>query len=303
MIIRNGLAMLIALSAQLLAGRESHASLPPFHSLLSENLPMISQYVVGENACGPTALLYAFKLGRKDMRDIYDKLIGSTDAEKLRSLIQSHGNKPSQTKYHRTRLEAKSGMAPMDMAATAIDLLSSLETKPSDFNLLSQSMVRRDSESAAGKFIARVHGYLKRSITNKVPVVSIVVPYMGTYKPEKNVNVWSEHTGHYVVITGVPETLAEGSLSFNVEYLDPATGRSNQALLFEEVERTFWAREEKGAGGSDWVYPEVTFNNRKVSSPFLVMAAPGLNVIPNAIKDAQRLVLAFTTAIGDFGSP
>lgn len=302
MIIKGRWILMFAiLSAQLVGLRPVHANVPSFQTLLETSESLIPQSAIGPNACGPTALLYAFKLGRKDMREAYDKLGGSGDSEKLRSIVQTYGARESQTKYHRVRLEAKNGMAPLDLFATASDMLSTAATKAAP--LLQQTMARKESEAASGSFLARIHESLKRSIANKVPVVSIIVPYIGTYKPEKNMNLWSEHTGHYVVITGVPERLHPGALGFTFEYLDPATGRASQAMIFEEVERTYWARDEKGSGSSDWIYPEVTHNNKRVSSPFLVVTAPGLNLVPKGIKDSQRLVLAFTMAIGDFGGP
>jgi hypothetical protein len=268
-----------------------------FHSLFDEKSQLVTQSAGGPRACGPTALLYAFKFGNPVMKAAYAQFPGSTDSDKLKNIVKIFGKRPSKTTYHSVRLDPNNGMAPLDVHATVNDMLSARDGQPI---LQSQTLARETLESKPGAFLKRVHASLRTSILNKVPVVSIIVPYAGKFDGEKNTNVWSEHNGHYVVVTGVPDSLPEESLGFSFQYLDPETGRMDQAFLYEEVERTFLARKETGNGANQWIDNKVNFKNREVSSPYLTLTAPGLNLVPGKVRDAQRLVLTLATVIGKF---
>ncbi len=290
---RFGIILGFAALMQIAAVNFAHAAVPSFRSLAPENISLITQHTAGDKACGPTALLYAFKLGNKGMRGAYSKLPGATDQEKLKSLVSQLSGMPSQVIYHQKRLDEKEGMSAQDLFAAANDLLPGLQRMNFD---------RSEKEGEIGTFLKRVHQNLLNSIANGVPVMAIVVPYMASFEAKKNRNTWSEHNGHYVVITGVPDALSDDALSFSVEYLDPDTGKVGRANLYEEVTRSFWARREKLNGIGEWIHPEVRNGQREVASPYLGFMAPGLNLTPPQAKDSQRVVVTLVGAVGDFSS-
>ena len=290
---RFGFILGFAALVQIAAVNSAQAAVPSFRSLVPENISLVTQRSAGEKTCGPTALLYAFKLGNKAMRGAYEKLPGATDQDKLKALVSLVSKKPSRVIYHRKRLDEKDGMSAQDLFATANDLLPGLQLENFD---------RADKEEEIGAFVKRVHQSLLNSIANGVPVMAIVVPYMGTFEEKKNINTWSEHNGHYLVITGVPETLANGALDFSLEYLDPETGKIDRASLYEEVKRSFWARREKPNGVGEWIHPEVRNGQRIVESPYLGFMAPSLNLTPPQAKDSQRVVITLVGAVGNFST-
>jgi hypothetical protein len=253
---------------------------------------LITQKRVGKSACGPTALFYALKFGNAEMRQVYSKLQGTTDEEKLRSLMEVHSSKPSKTRFRPTRYDPSDGTSPLDLLATANDLVKGA--------LQSKILHRLPDESEQGGFLKRVHASLRNSLINRVPIVAIVVPYVGKYLDATDVNEWSESNGHYVVITEVPDQIDESQLGFLFKYLDPETGKSNQAYIFEETMREFWGRRDKSDGSAEWIAPEVIVGGKEVASPYLNLTAPALKLNPKNAKHAQRVVLTLATVIGNF---
>jgi hypothetical protein len=262
---------------------------PSFRSLFSETTPLITQHSGGARACGPTALLYALKYGNSSLRSVYENLEGKDDTEKLKKLVAAFANEPSSVPYHKKRLETDSGMAVQDLFASAKEIFPDFQWENFD---------RRENERDAGKLATRIHESLLHSIKSGIPVVAILVPYLGKYSAEKKLNEWREHNGHYVVITGISEKPEMGA--FELEYLDPDIGKLRRMSLNEETKQGFWARRESKEGVGEWIHPEVQVENRFLASPYLNVLAPGLNLAPPEAKDKQRVVVTLVGAVGKF---
>ncbi|MEQ1875176.1 MAG: hypothetical protein ABL958_00930, partial [Bdellovibrionia bacterium] len=164
--------------------------------------------------------------------------------------------------------------------------------------LQERNFSRLESETKPGEFLNRVHRELRASLKAGVPVTAIAVPYSAARDEKTGKRVWSEHVGHYVVLTRVSDISTE-RLGFEIVYLDPMNGSAHNAFFFEETANSFWAREEF-TGGSKWIHPKVEGVQGTVSSPYLAVAAPDLNLRPRGLEESQRFVVTLVRAIGDF---
>src|SRR5438105_82003 len=91
---------------------------------LRDRKDVLTQAEVGENACGPCALINSFRRGDAKLQEMLDRLPGKSGHDQVRHLIKEYGSKPSEDyKAKKPRYVETSGITWVDMRHIVNDLL------------------------------------------------------------------------------------------------------------------------------------------------------------------------------------
>lgn len=173
----------------------------------------VNQLVVSGNACGPAALLTAFRFGGGSWQDVYDAVGGNTEREKIRTVIRDIGMRPSAHIPGRARWSRR-GVNVADLQDMANEMTAALYQP----YLGQEVFFRREGESQAA-LLRRVHRGFERSLAKGFPPVLSVRRYAGSGAR------WRPVDAHFVTVIAVPRALPRGTTSFPVTYIDPWGGR------------------------------------------------------------------------------
>lgn len=178
-----------------------------------------NQLLVSGNACGPAALLTAFRTGDPAWRNVETRLQGANDKQRLSYTIRAWGLRPSQQLAGRTRW-SKAGINVNDLVALANDM-----TAPLMRPRLASDVLSPGHFETPDRQLARLHARMKTSLAKGLPPLLSIRRTVLRRAPGGS-RSWMNLEGHFVTITGLPAKLPKGSLSFPVTYADPWGGRS-----------------------------------------------------------------------------
>jgi len=216
---------LLTLSILLAHGADRHLRAP------NHEAKPVDQLTVSGNACGPAALLSAFRLAGPKWQIIEKSLPGSNDRQRLTYLIKHHGKRPS-NHLKQSRWNARSGVNLLDLTDIGNELRGTRHLP----KLRSQTLLRRDHESAP-RLMKRCHGQLSSSLRHGLP------PVVGlqrlTVRLIAGKPTWVTVHGHFIVITGIPKHLARGATSMPIQYADPWGGKKRTGVLKFDKTRGF----------------------------------------------------------------
>jgi len=235
-------------------------------------------------ACGPTAVLNALRFATGREQGIYSTLIGGDDATRLRYLIDRwYAGRSSSVVAGVKRFDTH-GCYVEDLAAGFNELLA--ENKLPDAK--SVFLDRRPPEKSDREFLKRIHGSFANSLRNGLPpIVSLRSFVARKHYGESDTSRWGIARHHFVVVTSVPEKLAENDLGFRFEYIDPFGGSTGSAFAYAEQHMTF--RAFKGSNGiGEWLR----------GTPFLLVVAPGIESLQPLNADwPDRVIITLNHAI------
>lgn len=182
------------------------------------------QLAVAGNACGPTALLNAFRFGNSDWQRAATAITGATDKERIYTIIREYGMRPSRHIKGRPRWSRK-GVNLADMVDIANEL-----TRSHFLPLVSQEVVFLKPGEAQEKQLSRVHRLLTTSLRKGLPPIVSLRRYVkrttGGRPPE-----WLVLDAHFVTLTYILPRLERGARSFPVSYIDPWGGTLCQGSI------------------------------------------------------------------------
>lgn len=186
--------------------------------------PAVNQLTVAGNACGPAALLNAFRSGNKDWMRAFDAVEGSTDRERILSVIRKPGMRPSSHSKGVARW-SKRGVSVADLRDIANELTTGLYLP-----MLSEDVFFRQTRETPERLLARIHQRLGKSLEKGLPPVLSLRRYV--LRPAKDGTPgWVVLDAHFVTITSLPRKLPRGAVSFPVSYIDPWGGRRLDGVL------------------------------------------------------------------------
>ncbi len=226
----------------------------------------VNQRVVSGNACGPAALLAAFRCGDESWQEIDRKLPGGSDKGKLVYIIRAYGLRPSTSLKDRKRWTGK-GINSEDLLAVAGEISSAYGQPKPD----SDQLFRRKRESPE-KLIRRTQDRLRDSLARGFPPLLSVKRYV------LRKGRWELLQGHFVTVVRVPEKIGRGDRSFAFTFLDPWGGRKREGTISIPDQ------------------PVLSIDGE--SSTCLMVDAPGLNVGRSAVRKGETTRLVPTVAIG-----
>ena len=269
-------------------------SAPIGSDLIAQQLgvPVDSLLIVDQNAdreykaraCGPTAILNSLRFATGAEREIFPTLVGSDDATRLRFLIDRWFAGRASTVADGVKRLDSHGCFVEDLAAGFNDLLSENNQPAATSGFLD----RRADEKSDRQFLRRVHGNLADSLRRGLPpVISLRSFVARKHYGESDTSRWGIARHHFVVVTSVPEKLAENDLGFRFEYIDPYGGKSGSAFAYAEQHLTYRAFKGSNDRG-EWLR----------GTPFLLVVAPGIESLqPKNADWPDRVIITLNHAI------
>ncbi|WAC18270.1 hypothetical protein OVA24_13595 [Luteolibacter sp. SL250] len=173
----------------------------------------VNQLAIAGNACGPAALLSAFRFGGEGWRKAADAVDGENDRQRLRKIILEIGMRPSKSLGGRPRW-SKAGVNIADLC----DMANEMVGGPFLPDLEYEVMVTKPNEDHAD-LLERVHRRLEKSLAKGFP------PVVGIRRFVKRKGTWLVIEAHFVTVISIPRKLEKGAAFFPVTYIDPWGGR------------------------------------------------------------------------------
>lgn len=172
-----------------------------------------NQLVVSGNACGPTALLNAFRFGNADWQRASNAITGESDKQRIYTIIREYGMRPSTAIKGRPRWSRK-GVNLSDLRDIANEMI-----RGKFLPQLSQEVLFRNPRESREKLLQRVHARFNTSLEKGLP------PVISLRRFVKRGQTWTALDAHFVTVISVPRKLEKGSTGFPVSYIDPWGGK------------------------------------------------------------------------------
>jgi len=176
-----------------------------------------NQRLVSSKACGPAALLNAFRFGDANWQRGLDATTGKSDQERLSYTIQTYGMRPSRQFAGRPRWSSN-GVNLADL----IDLANDMAASQSLPALKSEVLIPLDG-NASSKLLALAHKRCATSLAKGFPPVIGLRRFVWR-KTQGGQAGWLAVDAHYVTLTQLP-ALGWNAQRFQIGYLDPNGGR------------------------------------------------------------------------------
>jgi hypothetical protein len=183
-----------------------------------------NQLVVAGNACGPTALLNAFRFGNPAWQRASNAIAGETDKQRITSIIRECGMRPSSHLVGHSRW-SRNGVNLADLCDIANEL-----TRGHYLPLVSQEVLFLKPGETLEKLLKRVHQRLDTSIAKGLPPVISLRRYAKRSQHGKP-PAWVVIDAHFVTLTALPRKLDKGARSFPISYIDPWGGKLCQGAI------------------------------------------------------------------------
>ena len=174
----------------------------------------VNQLTVAGNACGPAALLNAFRFGNKDWRRASDVIAGKNDRERVLTVIREIGMRPSKSVPGRPRWSRR-GVNVADLRDMANEM-----TAEHWLPQVGEEMCYLKPRETPEKLLRRVHARLRTSLAKGLPPVLSIRRHV-----LRESSQWTSIDAHFVTVIAVPGRLEKNARSFPVRYIDPWGGR------------------------------------------------------------------------------
>jgi hypothetical protein len=197
---------------------------PALREAPNPNATPVDQLRVAGNACGPAALLNAFRFGNSDWQRALDAVAGENDREQILKLIREIGMRPSKHVTGHPRWSRR-GVGLLDLRDMANEMCAGRFLP-----LVSEEVFFLNSRETPGKLLQRVHRRLDTSLAKGLPPVLSLRRYVMRRQPGKGPE-WVVLDAHFVTITGIPRKLEKNARSFSVSYIDPWGGKHCQGTI------------------------------------------------------------------------
>ena len=182
------------------------------------------QLAVAGNACGPAALLNAFRFGNEAWRRASDAIAGANDRERILRIIREIGMRPSKHVPGHPRWSRR-GVSLADLHDMADEMVAGKYLP-----MFSEEVFFLSPRESPEKLLRRVHQRLEKSLAKGLPPVVSLRRYV-LRKPSGNPPQWTVVDAHFVTLTAIPRKLDKQARSFPVSYIDPWGGKRCQGRI------------------------------------------------------------------------
>lgn len=242
----------------------------------------VAQATLGENACGPCAVLNALKFGGFRERATARSIKGFADADRVRTIIEEFGTVPSDVYPERPRYQPSSGMCNRELLGLARDIAAA-----GGLRTLAGAFLDRASDTPPGVHLGEVFAKLRRSLDAGFPPIVLIRSFAAVEKTNATGYEWSGLAGHWVTVVSLPDKLPAGAVSFTMRVADSETGAIQEAFVCEELVRNFTA-----AKGDD-----IRYTWPSVPRPFLAVHMPILPFRTDSVPWYLRTNVVLSYAI------
>ncbi len=234
----------------------------------------VNQLAISGNACGPAALLAAFRTGSEKWQRPGQAVEGENDRQRLGFIIRKVAMRPSKNLPGRTRW-SRSGVNVADLTDMANEMAAGHFLPPVGYEIF--FMKPGETQEV---LLRRVHARLEKSLSKGLPPVLSIRRYI------RKKGEWTVAEAHFVTITALPRKLEKGGRSFRVSYLDPWGGRRCEGEIAISI-KGFLAGDPAAAAD-----PSL--------APCLEAVFPEALVGKSKIGKGEPTLLAVSAAIGRF---
>jgi len=221
----------------------------------------VNQLDIAGNACGPAALLTAFRCGDEPWQEVAEAIPGSSDKSKLLYMIRAHGLRPSGSLNDRNRW-TKDGVNVEDLNTIAAEL-AALAARPAP----KLDCVLRSGRESQEKLVARMHSRLRNSLKKGFPPVLSLRRYV------HRDGHWQALQSHFVTVVRVPDKLARRSSTFDFTYFDPWGGKKERGH-FSIPDRPILATPDGESSCLEASIPKANIGKGKVRSGERTVVVP-----------------------------
>lgn len=197
---------------------------PPMRDAPNAQAVPANQLDLAGNACGPTALLNAFRFGSPEWRRASDSIAGDTDKQRISTVIRGPGMRPSSSIKGKPRC-SQQGVNLVDLCDIGNELARGQSLPP-----IRQEVLFATAGESQEKLLARVHMRFETSLAKGLPPIVSLRRYVHRAQKGKPPE-WIVLDAHFVTITSVPRTLTANARSFPVTYADPWGGKICQGAI------------------------------------------------------------------------
>lgn len=183
-----------------------------------------NQLVVSGNACGPTALLNAFRMGNDSWQRALTGLSGDNDKARIYTIIRQYGMRPSKHLPGKSRWSRK-GVNIADLCDIANEM-----TAGKFLPQVSHEVLFRTGKESPEELLKRIHKRLETSLEKGFPPLISLRRY-ALRKQDGKPAAWIVLDAHFVTLTEIPAKLDKGARSFPVTYIDPWGGKRSQGTI------------------------------------------------------------------------
>jgi hypothetical protein len=177
-----------------------------------------NQRLVSSKACGPTALLNAFRFGSPSWRRGLEATAGNSDKERISNTIRIYGMRPSHDLARRPRWSGQ-GINLSDLTAVANEMAASRQLPA----LKSEVLVPAQGHTSS-KLLASAHKRFVTSLAAGFPPV-LSLRRFAWRKTSDGSGAWLAVDAHYITLTSVAPGFDADGGRFTISYLDPNGGR------------------------------------------------------------------------------
>jgi hypothetical protein len=177
-----------------------------------------NQLLVSGNACGPAALLNAFRFGNANWQRAADAVTEKNDRERIFTIIREIGMRPSRHLPGRPRWSRR-GVGLSDLRDMADEMIHGHYLPQ-----LSEEVFFLKARESPEQLLRRVHKRMESSLAKGLPPILSLRRHAMRPQPGGSVQAVVIDV-HFVTLTAIPRKLEKGARSFPVSYIDPWGGR------------------------------------------------------------------------------
>jgi hypothetical protein len=183
-----------------------------------------NQLVVAGNACGPAALLNAFRFGNTHWQRASDAIAGENDRDRILRIIREIGMRPSKHTPGHPRWSRR-GVSLADLHDMANEMIAGHYLPQ-----FSQEVFFLKPRETPEKLLRRVHQRLEKSLAKGLPPVVSLRRY-ALRNTKGSTRQWIVIDAHFVTLTAIPRKLDKHARSFSVSYIDPWGGKRRTGTI------------------------------------------------------------------------
>jgi hypothetical protein len=183
-----------------------------------------NQLAVSGNACGPAALLNAFRFGNSHWQRASNAVQGSTERERMLGIIRTAGMRPSKHLPGRPRWSRR-GVGVADLRDMANEMTAGLYLPQ-----LAEEVFFLQPRETPEQLLRHCHRRLESSLAKGLPPILSIRRHALRNQPSGS-SEWVIIDAHFVTLTSLPRKLEKSATSFPVTYIDPWGGKPSQGTI------------------------------------------------------------------------
>ncbi|MCU0752806.1 MAG: hypothetical protein MUF86_02905 [Akkermansiaceae bacterium] len=203
---------------------ETSFAAPPLREAPNPAAAPANQLLVAGNACGPAALLNAFRFGAPHWQRVSAAVKGDDDRARILTIIREIGMRPSKHLPGRARW-SRQGVGLSDLRDMGNEMIMG-HALPQ----LAEEVFFLKPRETPEKLLRRVHKRLDTSLAKGFPPVLSLRRHALRTQPGKPAQ-WVVIDAHFVTLTAIPHSLEKNPRSFPVRYIDPWGGRHCEGVI------------------------------------------------------------------------